>query len=62
MTDLQYNELKNAAATEYEQARLAAQEEMFRAQSAGNDFLMGSIDAQGSGQHQRYQAACFLGP
>lgn len=48
LTDLQYTELKNAAATEYEQARLAAQEEMFRAQSAGNEFLMGSIDALGA--------------
>lgn len=48
ITDLQYLELKNAATTQYEQARLAAQEEIFRAQSAGNEFLMSSIDALGS--------------
>lgn len=47
LTDEQYNELKNAAATKYEQDRLAAQEEIFRAQSAGNEFLMSSIDALG---------------
>lgn len=47
LTDQQYNELKNAAATQYEQQRLAAQEEIFRAQSRGNEFLMNSIDALG---------------
>lgn len=47
LTDEQYNELKNAAATKYEQDRLAAQEEIFRAQSRGNEFLMNSIDALG---------------
>lgn len=48
ITEQQYLELRNAAATEYEQQRLSAQEEIFRAQSQGNAFLMDSIDALGA--------------
>jgi len=38
-------ELKNAADTEYEQQRIAAQWEIFRNQSAGNEALAASLDA-----------------
>lgn len=47
ITDLQYEELKNASATQYEAQRLAAAEQMFAAQSAGNAFLMDSLNALG---------------
>lgn len=45
ITDQQYEELKNAAATQYEAQRLAAQEQMFAAQSRGNAFVMDSLNA-----------------
>lgn len=48
ITDLEYEELKNAATSTYEAQRLAAQEEMFAAQSRGNAFVMESINALGS--------------
>lgn len=48
ITEQQYLELRNAAATEYEQQRLSAQEEIFRAQSESNELLMNSIDALGA--------------
>lgn len=47
ITDLQYEELKNAAATGYEAQRLAAQEQMFAAQSRGNAFVIDSLNALG---------------
>lgn len=47
ITDLQYEELKNAAATQYEADRLSAQEQMFAAQSRGNAFVMDSLNALG---------------
>lgn len=47
ITDQQYEELKNAAATQYEAERLAAQEQMFAAQSRGNAFVMDSLNALG---------------
>lgn len=47
ITDQQYEELKNASATQYEAQRLAAAEQMFAAQSAGNAFLMDSLNALG---------------
>lgn len=52
ITDLEYEELKNAAATTYESQRLAAQEEMFAAQSRGNAFVMDSINALGAASTQ----------
>lgn len=48
ITDLEYEELKNAATSTYEAQRLAAQEEIFAAQSRGNAFVMDSITALGS--------------
>lgn len=45
ISDLQYEELKNASATQYEAQRLAAQEQMFAAQSRGNAFLIDSLNA-----------------
>lgn len=45
ISDQQYEELKNAAATQYEAQRLAAQEQMFAAQSRGNAFIMDSLNA-----------------
>lgn len=52
ITDLEYEELKNAATTTYEAQRLAAQEEIFAAQSRGNAFVMDSINALGSASTQ----------
>lgn len=52
ITDLEYEELKNAASTTYEAQRLAAQEEMFAAQSRGNAFVMDSINALGAASTQ----------
>lgn len=45
ITDLQYEELRNAAATQYDAQRLAAQEQMFAAQSRGNAFMIDSLNA-----------------
>ena len=45
LSDQQYLELKNAAETEYDARRLAAQEEIFAAQSRGNAFLIDSLNA-----------------
>ena len=47
LSDQQYLELKNAAETEYDQQRLAAQEQIFAAQSRGNAFLIDSLNALG---------------
>ena len=47
ITDQQYEELKNASATQYEAQRLAAQEQMFAAQSRANAFVMDSLNALG---------------
>ncbi len=47
ITDQQYEELKAAASTQYEAQRLAAQEQMFAAQSRGNAFVMDSLNALG---------------
>lgn len=47
ITDQQYEELKNASATQYEAQRLAAQEQIFAAQSRGNAFVMDSLNALG---------------
>lgn len=47
LSDQQYLELKNAAETEYDQQRLAAQEQIFAAQNRGNAFLMDSLNALG---------------
>lgn len=52
ITDQQYEELKNAAATQYEAERLAAQEQMFAAQSRGNAFVMDSLNALGQASTQ----------
>lgn len=52
ITDQQYEELKNAAATQYEAERLAAQEQMFAAQSRGNAFVMDSLNALGAASTQ----------
>lgn len=48
ITDQQYEELKAAAATQYEAQRLAAQEQMFAAQSRANAFVMDSLNALGA--------------
>lgn len=48
ITDQQYEELKNASATQYEAQRLAAQEQMFAAQSRGNAFVIDSLNALGA--------------
>lgn len=45
LSDQQYLELKNAAETEYDAKRLAAQEQIFAAQNRGNAFLMDSLNA-----------------
>lgn len=47
ITEQQYNELRAAAATQYEQDRLAAQEKIFRAQSETNEFLFAAVDRLG---------------
>lgn len=47
ITEQQYNELRAAAATQYEQDRLAAQEKIFRAQSEANEFLFAAVDRLG---------------
>lgn len=47
ITDQQYEELKNAAATQYEAQRLAAQEQMFASQSRANAFVIDSLNALG---------------
>lgn len=52
ITDLQYEELKNAAATQYESQRLVAMEQMWAAQSRGNAFVMDSINALGQASTQ----------
>ncbi|MNJ16341.1 hypothetical protein D3C77_106020 [compost metagenome] len=44
ITDQQYEELKNASATEYEAQRLAAQEQMFAAQSRGNALIIDTLN------------------
>lgn len=48
ISDMQYLELKNAAETQYDAQRLAAQEQIFAAQNRGNAFLMDSLNALGS--------------
>lgn len=52
ITHNQHEELKNAAATKYESARLAAQEQMWAAQSKGNAFVLDSINALGQSSTQ----------
>ena len=52
ITDQQYEELKAAAATQYEAQRLAAQEQMWAAQSKGNAFVMDSLNALGQSSTQ----------
>lgn len=52
ITDQQYEELKAAAATQYEAQRLAAQEQMWAAQSRGNAFVMDSLNALGQSSTQ----------
>ncbi len=47
ITEQQYNELRAAAATQYEQDRLAAQEKIFRAQSETNEFLFAAVNRLG---------------
>lgn len=47
VNEQQHQELKNAAATQYEQQRLAAQEQIFAAQNRGNALLIDSLNALG---------------
>lgn len=47
LTEQQALALRNAANTQYEQARLAAQWEIWRSQSQSNQYLASSIDALG---------------
>ena len=48
LTEQQYLQQKDILARTYEQNRLAAAEELYKQQSAGNEFLMNSLDALGS--------------
>ena len=48
ITEQQYQQQKEILARTYEQNRLAAAEEIYKQQSAGNEFLMNSLDALGS--------------
>lgn len=43
-TDAQYLDLRNAQETQYEQARIAAQWEIYRNQSEGNELLAASLE------------------
>lgn len=45
ITDQQYEELKNASASQYEAQRLAAQEQIFAGQSRANAFVIDSLNA-----------------
>lgn len=45
LSDQQYLELKNAAETEYDARRLAAQEQIYAAQSRANAFVIDSLNA-----------------
>lgn len=47
ITEQTFQMQKNALATQYEQQRLAAAEELYRAQSEGNAFVMDSVNALG---------------
>lgn len=47
ITEQNFQMQKNALATQYEQQRLAAAEELYRAQSDGNSFVMDSVNALG---------------
>ena len=47
ITEQTFQMQKAALATQYEQQRLAAAEELYRAQSAGNAFVMDSVNALG---------------
>lgn len=47
ITEQNFQMQKNALATQYEQQRLAAAEELYRAQSDGNAFIMDSVNALG---------------
>lgn len=47
ITEQNFQMQKNALATQYEQQRLAAAEELYRAQSDGNAFVMDSVNALG---------------
>lgn len=47
ITEDMFQMQKDALATQYEQKRLAAAEELYRAQSAGNAFVMDSVNALG---------------
>jgi len=48
LTEQQYQQQKEILARTYEQNRMAAAEELYKQQSAGNEFLMNSLDALGS--------------
>lgn len=48
ITEQTFQEQKSILARQYEQERLAAAEEIYRAQSEGNAFLMDSVNALGS--------------
>lgn len=48
ITEQQFLQQKEILARTYEQNRLAAAEELYKQQSAGNEFLMNSLDALGS--------------
>lgn len=48
ITEQQFLQQKEILARTYEQNRLAAAEELYKQQSAGNEFLMNSLDALGN--------------
>ena len=48
VTEQQYQQQKEILARTYEQNRMAAAEELYKQQSAGNEFLMNSLDALGN--------------
>lgn len=48
ITEQQFQQQKDILARTYEQNRLAAAEELYKQQSAGNEFLMNSLDALGN--------------
>lgn len=48
ITEQQFQQQKEILARTYEQSRLAAAEELYKQQSAGNEFLMNSLDALGN--------------
>ena len=48
ITEQQFIQQKEILARTYEQNRLAAAEELYKQQSAGNEFLMNSLDALGN--------------